>query len=232
MRNLAILVLSIFMLQLSSNEISAQVGQEINTYQMIQDLSPGYMERFEKEIDADGSPYLFNEFLSGSLTFMNGKTVSDVPLRFNIHEENVQFQNNGNIFVLDAEVINKIEITGQNETITLQKGFDARRLSENNFVEILADGDAKFMVKYSATLRQANANYGASANTNEFSTTETYYVKFGNEDTERLRRLNERRVLRVFPDHSDEIEQFVNNNNLQLDNADDVAALFKYYNSL
>lgn len=232
MKKLSALFICTIFLLIPLSEIFAQSGREIDTYKLIQDLSPGYMDRFENEIDAEGSPYLFNEFLTGSLTFMNGRTVENVSLRFNIHEENIQFRNDGAVFVVGKEIISKIEMEGQNEVITLVKGFESRQLDKDNFVEIAVDGNAKLLVKYDTILRQDNAAYGASANTSEFTTSETYYVKFGDADTERLRRLNNRRVMRVFPDHEDELEQFVDSRNLQLDDFDNVVALFKYYNTL
>jgi len=184
--------------------------------------------------DIKGSPYYMEDFAEGVITFKNGKSSNPMQLRFNTLDDNFQFKDGKEIFSIDSEVVKEVTLSASNGDITFKKGFDSRRLNQDNFVLILADGPAKFIVKYSTDIRENSTNYGSttSGSGGEFVTSETYYVKFGDRDTERVRSLNERRVMREFPTHRDEVETFANNNRIDFGDPNDVAKLFNYYNSL
>jgi len=186
----------------------------------------------QRTVETKGSPFLNEEFANGSVTFQNGLTTNVMPLRFNIYENSLQFMDNNQIYAINSETINEFELYASDGIITFKKGYDARRLNADEFVAVLADGEAKLMVKYDVNYRENISGYGQATQVEEYSKSENYYVKFGGNDVDRLRRLDERRVLNSFPSHKIQLEQFASQQNIRFDNARDVAKLFKYYNSL
>lgn len=183
-------------------------------------------------VETKGSPFFNDEFADGSVTFKNGLTTNVLPLRYNAYEGTVQFRDGDNILAINSITIDEFELYAADGIIRFAKGYDARRLSEDEFVAVLADGDAKFMVKYSVNYHENVSGYGRATQVEEYVPSENYYVKFGDGEVDRLRRLNQRRVMRTFPSHTDQLEEYANQNNIQFDNVQDVARLFNHYNSL
>lgn len=217
---------------LSANVSVAQnSGPELTTEEL-RDLSITSRLIGLNAVETKGSPFLNEAFSNGSITFENGKTTNVMPMRFNVYEGTVQFRDNENIYAIEGKTIREFELYASDGIVKFKKGFDSRRLSPDQFVAVLADGKAKFMVRHSVNYREDVGGYGQATQVEEYSSSESYYVKFGDNDTEQLRRLGQRRVLRAFPSHKDDLETFARQNNLSFDSPYDVADLFKYYNTL
>lgn len=186
----------------------------------------------EQTSETIGSPFFNDEFIEGSITLQNEQTTNVLPLRYNAYENTLQFQRNNNLYAMDSQTIKEFELYLEDGLIRFVKGYNARRLAEDEFVALLSDGEAKFMVKYSVNFHGNVSGYSQATQVEEYVLAKNFYVKFGDNDVGRIRSLNERRVMRTFPSHREELEEYASQNNIQFDNVQHVARLFNYYNSL
>lgn len=212
--------------------VHAQDGTTSITVDEMRDMARTTHVPAYQAVETKGSPFFNDEFTDGAVTFKNGKTTNVLPVRFNTYEGTVQFRDGNNIFAIDSDTIEEFELYAADGIIRFTKGYNARRLSEDEFVAVLADGDAKFMVKYSVNYHENVSGYGQATQVEEYVPSENYYVKLGDGDVDRIRSLNKRRVMRSFPSHTDQLEEFADQNNINFDDVKDVANLFKHYNSL
>lgn len=231
-KNTCISLLIVSLTLVLTLQVAAQDQTKDVTSEQIRDMISTTSVPDKRTVTIEGTPYFNDTFINGSITLTNNRTTNVLPLRFNTYEGNLQFKDGEEIFAIEGSNIREFEIYASNGVITFKRGYSASRLDSDNFVAVLADGEAKFMILYSKSLREDISGYGNASEVGEYVDNNEYYVKFGDSDVDRLRNLSERRVLRSFPSHRDQLEDYVNRNNLQLDNVTHVARLFKHYNSL
>jgi len=210
----------------------AQDGTRNLTAEDMRDMSRSSMVPAHQAVETRGTPFFNEEFTDGTVTFKNGQTTNVMPLRYNAYEGAVQFSDGDNIYEIDSNTIEEFELYVADRVIPFIKGYDARRLSEDEFVAVLSEGEAKFMVKYSVNYHGNVSGYGQATQVEEYVPSESYYVKFGDGDVDRIRSLSERRVIRSFPSHRGQLEEYAEENNIQFDEVQHVARLFKHYNTL
>lgn len=209
----------------------AQDSKELSAEEM-QSLMSSDRIPIRSATETTGSPYLFETFNDGSIEFVNGKTTNVLPIRFNVYEQKLEFREGNSAFVMDSNTITEFEIYVDNTIYKFRKGFDARRLSEEEFVSLLIDDVVKFIEKPTVSFQQAVASYGTATQKDEYISSVTYYVKIGDGDTNRIRSLNKRRVMRNINHHKNDVENFADTNNINFSDSKDVEKLLLYYNSL
>lgn len=185
-----------------------------------------------REVNIDGTPFLVDDFLPGTIILPNGRTTETMQLRYNTYNQSVDFMSNGEAHRIDGQLIREFTLQINGVAHTFKKGFDASRLDESDFVQILEDGALTFFVKHTTNLIEDTASYGVATRNDVYRPNENYYVREKSGNIDRLRRLDERRLRGYFKDYEDEIASFVSANNIDYTNPSDVASLFRHYNSL
>lgn len=181
--------------------------------------------------ETEGSPYFNQSFQSGSITFSSGSTRDDVSFKYNTYEDRLEISFQNRVFAISADQIDRFHINMDGKQYEFQKGFDSRGLDREDFVLILSDGPVKGLLKLDTSFQQAMASYGTATQQDEYISDKTLYVHREG-DTERVRRLRVRNVLRELDSHQDELENYINRNDLNLENTDHLVDLFDYYNRL
>jgi hypothetical protein len=78
------------------------------------ELRGGYLQWPDDEDYIEGTPYLFDDFISGNLYYKGELLFSRLPLRLNLHKDEIEFLRNDSIFVVDHQVqIDQIVINGE-----------------------------------------------------------------------------------------------------------------------
>jgi hypothetical protein len=177
-----------------------------------------------------GTPYLLNAFQPGEVTLDNRKTTETIMLNYNIYENRIEYQDGNNNYAIDGALIREFNVQDPAGWLTFRKGFDARGLEPTEFVLVLTEGKATVLVKHEVSFQQDVAAYGTATQRDEYISRKTVYINNDGE-TERIRRLRERDILRFFGDLRSEMKQFASENNLDLDSLAGIKSLFEYYNS-
>jgi len=182
--------------------------------------------------NVEGSPYMFDEFYEGVVELTNGHTTQPLQIRYNTHEQSIDFMSGNLAFNVEGENIESFHFTANGKEYTFIKGYDASRLSEDDFVEVVVDGEVKFLARHHTAFFEDSASYGSATKNNIYRSDVTYYVKVGDKSPERLRSLNKRRVMNNIDRFEDELEQYADQNNIDFSDKEDVARLIRYCNTL
>lgn len=213
--------------------LSAQVQNEaeISPTEMRDMLNAGRIP-VHQAVNVEGSPYLFEDFYEGVVFLKNGRTTRSVHIRYNTHTQSIDFMSANQSFNVGLDNIESFSITIEGKQHTFTNGFDASGISEEDFLEIVVDGNATFAVRHNTNFMENTASYGTATQQDKYITSETFYIRVGEDDFNRIRRPNNRRILRNFPDFGDELDDFVDENDLDLSEKEDIAQLTAYYNTL
>ncbi len=181
--------------------------------------------------DIEGSPYLNDDFIEGSV-YTNSKTQYEgVPLRYNIYSDEIEFRSdNGQVMVLAApEVLGKVEFGDyQFEYIFYQILNKSRR----GYFAVLEKGKASLYSRSQINFTEAKkpAAYQDAQSAKFTKMAEIYFVSV---DKEAAKPVSKPKSLQeVFPDHKTEIAAFIKKNRVKTNNPESLKELVRYYNSL
>jgi hypothetical protein len=87
------------------------------------------------------------------------------------------------------------------------------------------------LLKHEINFLENVPTYGSATQIDEYTTSEELYIHKENK-TEQIRRVRERSILRSIDSHQNQMEQFVEDNQLDLRSYNDIKRFFDYYNSL
>jgi hypothetical protein len=186
----------------------------------------------QRAINIEGSPYLYTDFYTGQISLKNGHTTQPMPIRYNSHEQTIEFRYNNNLFTLTGDGVQSFEFKVDDRVYTFRQGYESRRLSEDDFVQVLAEGKITLLVRHHTSFFRDAISHGNATRQDYYDSSQTYFIKVGDSDPERLRNLRERRVMGYIDQHKDRVESFAKSNNIDFTDSADVAKLLNYYNSL
>lgn len=182
--------------------------------------------------NTEGSPYLFEEFYEGTVYLKNGHTTKPLSIRYNTHEQSIDFLSNGVAFNVDGDEIDSFEFRIGEDQFVFRKGYEGSRLGEDDFVQVLTEGEVTFLARHTTNFFEDAASYGTATQQDRYRPAVTYYIKTGDENPNRLRNLNKRRVMRNIDRFEEEVEAYGEEHDIDFSEAQDVAMLLEYYNSL
>lgn len=181
--------------------------------------------------DIDGSPYLNNEFVPGNVSLVQNQNYSQIPLRYNLFSEVVEFKSaDGSVynFTVPDDIIN-VEFGGN---IFKYVEYQDGKNSKKGYFGVLAEGKATLFVRMRSIYKDAvpPAPYKDAERAKFLREPDTYFVKVGDEPAKYIN--SKKELIDVFPDNKDKIETFISKNKTKFNKADGITEVVKYYNSL
>lgn len=181
--------------------------------------------------EIEGTPYLFGDFTDGVIRLENNQESNVMPMNFNVYEQEIVVEGEEGYLALKGEQIESFRLITRDAVHEYTRGFQATGLDRDEFVRILVKGKMALLYKPHVSLREAQGSgYGSSAG-KEFEFNERYYIH-KNGETNRLRRLGEKHVFRLFDQFKDEMKRYAENEDLDLETEDGVARLIEYFNTV
>jgi len=208
-----------------------QVSSEISPDEVRRLLDSNQMPRHQS-VNTTGTPYLFEDFHDGVFELFNGRTTRQMPLRYNSNDQSLEFLDGDIAYSVDSNSVKSFEIYIDNATHKFKRGYEASRLSKNDFVQIIIDDNLKLFARHFTTYQRDVPVYNSATRHDVYQSDVAYYVQIGDNDLERIRSLRERRVMTHINSHRDEIDAFIRSREIDFSKAEDVKQLFIYYNSL
>lgn len=184
-----------------------------------------------QQAEVTGTPYLFDDFSTGKVTLLNGRETEELSMNYNIHENRIEYSDGSTLFAIPFDGMQEFTFSLPGEIMTFKKGYSTRGLNEDEFVLVLSEGNATALFKYEKNLQQAMASYGTAVRQDEYIDNQTLYIHTDDE-TSRIRRINERNLLRALDSHRDEMRQFLNSNAIDLTSPNDLKRFFDHYNRI
>ncbi len=116
-----------------------------------------------RDYKAEGSPYLDNAWFNGSIKLFDGKVLSDLPLKFNVSDQTLVVQIEGQYFTLPNSVFTqfnttKLTDTGKVEIVNFVRVVDVENSSSNYYEVVESNSIATFALLHSVKLVKASYN--------------------------------------------------------------------------
>ena len=180
----------------------------------------------EAGADIQGTPYLFDDWLPGSVTTESGKTYDNLKLKYNIRFSQLLFLNQDNQPLSFKEPVKAFTI----KNITFAKGFPpVDTQTTSTFYQVLADGKIK-LLKYTKKVIEERQTYGATAMEKSYRAMQSYYLL---KDDKIIRvRADKKPILATLSDHAAQLDAYIKDNKVNLKDDAGMAQVITYYNTL
>ncbi|MBN2263347.1 MAG: hypothetical protein JW735_10560 [Prolixibacteraceae bacterium] len=211
-----LLLIAIFGLQ-SLNTLGNNNGEKVNIVGILYNHPNNY----------EGSPYLFPDWKNGKVYLSNGQTAENLQLKFSILSGDLIFYHETlkKLFVVDPISINAFTIYNNTDSLFFKKYEGENlsyRLKNGDFVEMLYNGQIKFMLKHTANISVANELNSKD----KIFPRKRYFIQIGENTFETKAKINA--VSKLFPESKKEIKRFVNEQHLKRKSLPDIVQLLKY----
>lgn len=178
-----------------------------------------------------GSPYLENDFTNGTVYTVQKDKYVDVPMRYNIYNDEIEFKNtNGEVqAIATPEEIEKVVI-GKYQLFYIP--YIVSKKEKHGFFELVEGGNASLFIKPSVTFKNAEAPsaYKEAVPAQFVRKVDEYFIRVGKEPASLA--TNKKDLIESFPEHKDEIKAFIKKHKTRTNNVDSLSELVKYYNTL
>lgn len=177
--------------------------------------------------DINGSQFLNEEFVNGTVALTNGNEYEGVPLKYSSYGDELFFKNPKDGSLLGFVVpVKSFELLGQSYV----NGFPAiDNFTENSYYALIADSKIKLLIKNYKTISE-DKSYGSASIEKKFEDNKKYYVF---KDGKMMQfKPSRNSLLNIFGDKKAEIDSFLKKEKVNFKSNDDLAKMFKYFNSL
>lgn len=227
-------IMLFIVLALTSSIVYAQGIYELKQamdFYGINKLATGEWKDVLTQSDIEGSPYLDDNFINGTVYTVQKDKYVNVPMRYNIFNDEVEFKNSeGQVqAIATPEIIEKIEIN--NHQLFYIPYISSKKI-KHGFFELVEEGNASLFTKQKIIFKDAETAgaYKKAAPAQFINNGDEYYIQVGKDAA--LLVTNKKDLINIFPDHIDKVKAFVKKHKTKTNKVDSLAELVKYYNSL
>lgn len=176
-----------------------------------------------------GSPYVDDSYVDGTIHFANRH--QKVPVRYNAFQDLIEYQQNGQRLVLDANpAIRKVDM-GQS-VIVVQK-FEYKGKPKVGYLTVIDSGKATLFAKQTVIYLDAKkgGNLDGSDQPAQYKRNpDIFYFRIGDGTVEEVGNLKS--LIAAFPDKQDELTAYAKKEKISVKKQKELEQLFRYYNSL
>jgi len=178
----------------------------------------------------EGSPYLDDEFRPGSLSFGNTK-YTGIQLRYNSYEGYFEFETEQGVKYFDPRLTRIDTVWLEGDTF-LYVYFQSGRAGKQTFMKAAHLGPTSVYLHNEIILTQPEeaTGYVAAKPASFEKLAESIYVQ--EEGKPAVEFKGKKSIEDIFPEHQAELSRFIKSEKLKLKDAEDVARICKYYDSL
>ncbi|WP_319229399.1 hypothetical protein [Draconibacterium orientale] len=180
----------------------------------------------------EGSPYLDDAFVNGTIYTTAKTQVPDVPLRYNIYNDNLEFKtSDGTILELaHPETVERAKL-GETEMI-FTNYLTTTNSTRKGFFKLLAEGDLTLLAKPDIFYQEAKeeAAYKEAQPPKFIPKPDEYYMQKPGAPAIKIRKSKD--MDELIDQHQKEIDVYIKKNKIKFKNAEDLTQLVQYYNSL
>ena len=194
-------------------------------------LASGEYRNILTEKDIQGSPYLNDEFINGSIYTVSKTQFTDIPLRYNIYNQEIEFKNPENkvIALGTPEVVEKVSF---GEYTMVYIPFSYNKKVQNGFLKVLSEGKVSLYARPEIEFQKPKepGAYREAEPAKFVPRDDRNFIRIGKDAAQMV--VNKKEVIEVFPDHNDEIEAFIKQNKINVKKQGELKSVVEYYNSL
>ena len=175
-----------------------------------------------------GSPYLISEFIIGEVTSTNNTTINNVPLRYNIYSDEIEFENGDKkTFNLEKSTVKNIKI-GDSEFI--YKIYWLNNKVSRSYFEILSQGKATLLKRYRMIFESAKPPkpYEEEVPAQFKTLSPEFYIALGDNEAKQIS--SNKKLIEILPDKKAETAEYIKKNKLKTNNEEDLIKIIQFYN--
>lgn len=233
MKNYILLLLFIFsIINITHSQVtlSYELRETIDFYRTNKFITDsGNNQLLMKQVK--GSPYLNDEFENGSIYTVQRLQYADIPLRYNIYNDELEFKTPSNeIQALATPEIVEKAVFGQ--THLVYSAYSNNNKIKKGYFVVLEEGKAILYAKPGIIFKEATepAAYKEAEPPKFEKKADDFYIRIGTAPAQIVG--NKKELIAVFPDNQDKIENYIDKNKVKTNKSESLKELVKYYNSL
>ncbi len=181
------------------------------------------------ESDISGSPYLNNEFILGSILTNDKIRYIDIPLRYNIYNDDMEFKNSEDTYLAIGDpTLVKMIIIGDDKFIYTDKR--KKNGEQFGYYKLLEDGEIKLLLKYNVVFKKAvpTTGYEEAEPPKLERISDTYYILQGNNEPQQISKKKD--IDLIFGPKSSEIDNYIKKEKLNVKKEEDLIKLVEFVN--
>lgn len=168
------------------------------------------------------SPYLYDEWSTGTITTTGGEILDAVDLRFDSSKDEVEYRKDGAVTKLGNAVDEFSLLTGS-DSYVFKKGYPGvAQLNANSFYRVLYDGNVKVLKRY-------NNGIAASGKKAEGRSEQLYILK--NNKMIPVKTNDRKGVMQVVADKKNHMEYAAKEQQLDFSQEADIVKLIEEYDA-
>ena len=183
------------------------------------------------ENDIEGSPYLNDEFINGTIFTTSKYQFVDVPLRYNIYNDQLEFKTTQNEVqaLATPEIVETVEF-GDFKMIYIP--YSNSKKIKRGFFIVEVEGIASLYSKKVIMFKEAEepGAYKVAEPAKFVNKSDSYYIRVGSAEAKKVG--SKKEVVEIFPDHNNEISIFIKKSKVKTNKPEKLKELVRYYNSL
>lgn len=210
--------------------LSSSVSAQDASVEKLEKFASQYGRRTSfKYPDLKGSPYLDDEFKSGTIDIGDGESV-EVNLRLNVYDDELEFETDQGIYLLkNPERISHIFL-GKSEYVYFESASPAKESS--GFFKLIAGDDCLLLLKHRVTYipSVAAGAYEPATEAELRKEPDAYYLAMKGDTPIKLKR-KKKFIMKLIPSRGEEISRYMKEEKISLHKNNDLIELVDYINA-
>lgn len=179
----------------------------------------------------EGSPYLEDDFINGSVYTTSSTEYKDIPLRYNIYNDQLEFKTDDNTVqaLATPEILESVEF-GKYKLVYAP--YLAAKKIKRGFFVVLVDGNTSLYSKPRIRFKEPSkpSGYKEAEPAKFIKSPNEYYIRIGTSQAQLVS--NKKDLYKIFHDHQKQIETFIKKHKIKANKPEALQKLIQYYNTL
>ena len=177
----------------------------------------------------NGNPYLFDNWKNGLAVLNNKEKYKIQKLRYNIINEQVEYDNNGRVFSLPADLFSSFVLITGRDSVVFQNGLiGIKEIKNKSYGQVIFQGRNKWICHHYANLiDDPDAPYG-STKQKLIQKDKSFYLLKPNGQSLRLKQNKKFFLKTVGHIKPEEFEKFLTDNGLAFENETHLKMIFRW----
>ena len=188
------------------------------------------------DLNAEGSPFLNDEYIPMEITLMQGGVFPNVKVKFNMVDNEIIFKTDGGQEMATSSPVKRLrfkrvsEDGSVTEEVTLESFGGALNTKDAPIYEVLSDGKARLLKQILISYSDVR-KYPEGTMSRVFKKKSSYWASINNQPPVKFEK-NKSDVLALFSDKQAKVAGFIDKEKIKCKTELDLINVFNYYSSL
>lgn len=181
------------------------------------------------EMEVKGTPYFSEDFAKSKL-FLTTGNFEDVPMRYNIYNDQMEFIERDSVFVIEPDPIVSKVMIGETTFVLDYLEIDSKPVL--CYFQLQHSGAAALLTKMVVIFREAEVGKAMQGNLPPTYSriNDIHFLKIGSDPLIKI--TNIKKLIEALPKHKPEMEAFAKKEKIQAGKVKELTKFLAYYNSL